>query len=144
MAFLVLLTLSLRWPPLALPPQQQRLLPDALQDGLPEECAGGDHDYSYNVQAAVPSFAADYTAGTAKYATTPAAMKGFEGLVDVVPRRALEAHREAALQAIEEGALRRQEPEPCLWQREPGHPVDLRVAPQAPRPRGPFQPTDAG
>lgn len=34
-------------------PQQQRLLPDALQDGLPEECAGGDHDYSYNVQAAV-------------------------------------------------------------------------------------------
>jgi raffinose/stachyose/melibiose transport system substrate-binding protein len=34
-------------------------------------------DY-YNVQAAVPTFAADYTAGKAKYATTPAAMKGFE------------------------------------------------------------------
>lgn len=34
-------------------------------------------DY-YNVQAAVPNFAADYTAGKAKYATTPAAMKGFE------------------------------------------------------------------
>jgi raffinose/stachyose/melibiose transport system substrate-binding protein len=32
----------------------------------------------YNVQAAVPNFAADYTAGKAKYATTPAAMKGFE------------------------------------------------------------------
>lgn len=32
----------------------------------------------YNVQAAVPNFAADYTAGTAKYASTPAAMKGFE------------------------------------------------------------------
>jgi raffinose/stachyose/melibiose transport system substrate-binding protein len=34
-------------------------------------------DY-YNVQAAVPNFAADYTAGKAKYASTPAAMKGFE------------------------------------------------------------------
>lgn len=32
----------------------------------------------YNVQAAVPTFAADYTANKAKYATTPAAMKGFE------------------------------------------------------------------
>ncbi len=32
----------------------------------------------YNVQAAVPDFAAEYTAGKAKYATTPAAMKGFE------------------------------------------------------------------
>ena len=32
----------------------------------------------FNVQAAVPDFAADYTAGKAKYATTPAAMKGFE------------------------------------------------------------------
>jgi len=34
-------------------------------------------DY-FNVQAAVPNFAADYTANKAKYATTPAAMKGFE------------------------------------------------------------------
>jgi raffinose/stachyose/melibiose transport system substrate-binding protein len=34
-------------------------------------------DY-YNVQAAVPDFAAKYTANQAKYATTPAAMKGFE------------------------------------------------------------------
>lgn len=32
----------------------------------------------YNVLAADPNFATDYTAGKAKYATTPAAMKGFE------------------------------------------------------------------
>lgn len=37
----------------------------------------------YNVQAAVPSFADDYTAGTAKYATTPAAMAGFQHGEDV-------------------------------------------------------------
>ncbi|MET7337902.1 extracellular solute-binding protein [Nonomuraea sp. NPDC005650] len=37
----------------------------------------------YNVQAAVPSFAADYTAGKAKFATTPAAMAGFQHLADV-------------------------------------------------------------
>ncbi len=36
-------------------------------------------DY-YNVQAEVPTFAADYTANKAKYATTPAAMRGFEYL----------------------------------------------------------------
>ena len=34
----------------------------------------------YNVQAASPTFAADYTGNKAKYATTPAAMKGFEYL----------------------------------------------------------------
>jgi raffinose/stachyose/melibiose transport system substrate-binding protein len=39
-------------------------------------------DY-FNVQAANPSFAADYTANKAKYATTPAAMKGFEYLEQV-------------------------------------------------------------
>ncbi|RYE08647.1 MAG: extracellular solute-binding protein [Hyphomicrobiales bacterium] len=39
-------------------------------------------DY-YNVQAAVPTFAADYTAGKAKYATTPAAMAGFQYGEDV-------------------------------------------------------------
>jgi raffinose/stachyose/melibiose transport system substrate-binding protein len=39
-------------------------------------------DY-YNVQAAVPNFAEDYTANRAKYATTPAAIKGFEHLKDV-------------------------------------------------------------
>jgi raffinose/stachyose/melibiose transport system substrate-binding protein len=37
----------------------------------------------YNVQAANPSFAADYTANKAKYATTPAAMKGFDYLEQV-------------------------------------------------------------
>ena len=37
----------------------------------------------YNVQAAVPTFAADYTAGKAKYATTPAAMAGFQKGEDV-------------------------------------------------------------
>jgi raffinose/stachyose/melibiose transport system substrate-binding protein len=39
-------------------------------------------DY-YNVQAANPTFAADYTANKAKYATTPAAMKGFDYLAEV-------------------------------------------------------------
>ena len=37
----------------------------------------------YNVQAAEPTFAADYTANKAKYATTPAAMAGFQHLEDV-------------------------------------------------------------
>ncbi|GAA3211961.1 hypothetical protein GCM10020216_016850 [Nonomuraea helvata] len=37
----------------------------------------------YNVQAAVPNFAADYTAGKAKFATTPAATAGFQHLADV-------------------------------------------------------------
>ena len=37
----------------------------------------------YNVQAAVPTFAADYTGNKAKYATTPAAMKGFDYLEQV-------------------------------------------------------------
>ncbi len=37
----------------------------------------------YNVQAEVPTFAADYTANKAKYATTPAAMRGFQYLEDV-------------------------------------------------------------
>jgi raffinose/stachyose/melibiose transport system substrate-binding protein len=37
----------------------------------------------YNVQAANPTFAADYTANKAKYATTPAAMKGFDYLEQV-------------------------------------------------------------
>jgi raffinose/stachyose/melibiose transport system substrate-binding protein len=39
-------------------------------------------DY-YNVQSVVPNFAADYTANKAKYATTPAAMKGFDHLKEV-------------------------------------------------------------
>ena len=37
----------------------------------------------YNVQAEVPTFAADYTANKAKYATTPAAMRSFKYLEDV-------------------------------------------------------------
>ncbi len=37
----------------------------------------------FNVQAAEPTFAADYTANKAKYATTPAAMAGFQHLEDV-------------------------------------------------------------
>jgi len=37
----------------------------------------------YNVQVEAPSFAADYTANKAKYATTPAAMKGFDYLEQV-------------------------------------------------------------
>ncbi|MGP3914943.1 ABC transporter substrate-binding protein [Nonomuraea sp. 10N515B] len=39
-------------------------------------------DY-YNVQAAAPSFAQDYTGGKVKYATTPAALGGFQHLADV-------------------------------------------------------------
>ncbi|MDA0646147.1 MULTISPECIES: ABC transporter substrate-binding protein [Nonomuraea] len=37
----------------------------------------------YNVQAAVPAFAAGYTANKAKYATTPAALSGFRKLAEV-------------------------------------------------------------
>ncbi|WP_188189779.1 ABC transporter substrate-binding protein [Nonomuraea sp. SYSU D8015] len=37
----------------------------------------------YNVQAAAPTFAQDYTAGKAKFATTPAALAGFQHLADV-------------------------------------------------------------
>ncbi|MFB4269694.1 ABC transporter substrate-binding protein [Nonomuraea sp. GTA35] len=37
----------------------------------------------HNVQAAVPSFAQDYTANQAKFATTPAAQAGFQHLADV-------------------------------------------------------------
>ena len=37
----------------------------------------------YNVTAEVPTFAADYTANKAKYATTPAALRGFEHLEEV-------------------------------------------------------------
>ncbi len=37
----------------------------------------------FNVQAAVPTFAADYTNNAAKYATTPAAARGFQYLEDV-------------------------------------------------------------
>ncbi|MFI7446292.1 ABC transporter substrate-binding protein [Nonomuraea sp. NPDC049714] len=39
-------------------------------------------DY-FNVQAAVPAFASDYTANKAKFATTPAALAGFQHLADI-------------------------------------------------------------
>ncbi|MFI6506794.1 ABC transporter substrate-binding protein [Streptosporangium sp. NPDC050855] len=39
-------------------------------------------DY-YNVQAAVPTFAQDFTANKAKFATTPAAVAGFQHLADL-------------------------------------------------------------
>ena len=39
-------------------------------------------DY-HNVEAAVPNFAADYTANKAKYATTPEALAGFEHIQEV-------------------------------------------------------------
>ena len=39
-------------------------------------------DY-YNVEAAVPNFAADYTANKVKYATTPEALAGFQHIQDV-------------------------------------------------------------
>jgi raffinose/stachyose/melibiose transport system substrate-binding protein len=39
-------------------------------------------DY-HNVEAEVPDFAAQYTAGKAKYATTPAALRGFEHMQEV-------------------------------------------------------------
>lgn len=42
----------------------------------------GDH---YNVVAENPNFAADFTAGTAKYATTPAALRSFEKLEQTKP-----------------------------------------------------------
>jgi raffinose/stachyose/melibiose transport system substrate-binding protein len=42
-------------------------------------------DY-YNVQTAVPNFAQQYTAGKEKFATTPAALAGFQHLADVHAR----------------------------------------------------------
>ncbi len=50
----------------------------------------------YNVQAAVPSFADDYTANKAKFATTPAALKGFEHQAEVFKAGDLNADFAAA------------------------------------------------
>ncbi|WP_077625172.1 ABC transporter substrate-binding protein [Sediminibacillus massiliensis] len=40
----------------------------------------------YNVQAEVPTFAEEYTAGEAKYATTPEALRGFERIQELSER----------------------------------------------------------
>lgn len=42
----------------------------------------GDH---YNVAAADPNFTQEFEAGTAKYATTPAALKSFQKIEDLIP-----------------------------------------------------------
>ncbi|MEQ1769204.1 MAG: extracellular solute-binding protein [Devosia sp.] len=52
-------------------------------------------DY-FNVQAAVPNFAADYTANKVKYATTPAAMRGFDHGKEVFDAGFLNADYSAA------------------------------------------------
>jgi len=52
-------------------------------------------DY-FNVAAAVPNFAADYTANKAKYASTPAAMAGFQHQADVFKAGYLNADFAAA------------------------------------------------
>lgn len=52
-------------------------------------------DY-YNVQAAVPDFAGEYTANRAKYATTPAALRGFEKQQEVFEAGYLNADYAAA------------------------------------------------
>lgn len=50
----------------------------------------------FNVQTEVPSFAADYTANKVKYATTPAALRGFEHLEEVAKAGLLNADFGAA------------------------------------------------
>ena len=58
----------------------------------------------FNVQKAVPSFAADYTANKAKYATTPAAMKGFERQAEVF--NAGDLNEDFAAATFEEGVVK--------------------------------------
>ncbi|MBI4921946.1 MAG: carbohydrate ABC transporter substrate-binding protein [Devosia nanyangense] len=58
----------------------------------------------FNVQASVPTFAADYTANKAKYASTPAAMKGFERQEEIFKAGDLNADFAAA--TFEEGATK--------------------------------------
>jgi raffinose/stachyose/melibiose transport system substrate-binding protein len=58
----------------------------------------------FNVQAAVPNFAADYTANKAKFATTPAALKGFEHQEEVFKAGYLNDDFAAA--TFEEGAVK--------------------------------------
>ncbi|QHW29940.1 extracellular solute-binding protein [Paenibacillus rhizovicinus] len=62
-------------------------------------------DY-YNVQAEAPTFAADYTANKAKYATTPAALRGFEKLQETagyMNKDYLAANLDAGLKMLAEG-----------------------------------------
>ena len=58
----------------------------------------------FNVQAAVPNFAADYTANKAKYATTPAAMAGFQHGEDVFKAGFL--NEDFAAATFEEGVVK--------------------------------------
>jgi raffinose/stachyose/melibiose transport system substrate-binding protein len=58
----------------------------------------------FNVQKAVPDFAAEYTANKAKYATTPAAMKGFERQAEVFNAGYL--NEDFAAATFEEGVVK--------------------------------------
>jgi raffinose/stachyose/melibiose transport system substrate-binding protein len=58
----------------------------------------------FNVQAAVPTFAEDYTNNKAKYATTPAAMKGFERQEEIF--KAAYLNEDFAAATFEEGVVK--------------------------------------
>ncbi len=58
----------------------------------------------FNVQASVPDFAAQYTAGKDKYASTPAAMKGFEHGAEVF--QAGDLNPDFAAATFEEGVAK--------------------------------------
>jgi raffinose/stachyose/melibiose transport system substrate-binding protein len=58
----------------------------------------------FNVQAAVPNFAADYTANKAKYASTPAAMAGFQRQADIFNAGYL--NEDFAAATFEEGVVK--------------------------------------
>jgi raffinose/stachyose/melibiose transport system substrate-binding protein len=58
----------------------------------------------FNVQAAVPSFAEEYTANKAKYASTPAAMKGFERQAEIFNAGYL--NEDFAAATFEEGVVK--------------------------------------
>lgn len=58
----------------------------------------------FNVQAAVPNFAEDYTNNIAKYASTPAAMKGFERQAEIFNAGYL--NEDFAAATFEEGVVK--------------------------------------
>jgi raffinose/stachyose/melibiose transport system substrate-binding protein len=58
----------------------------------------------FNVQAEVPNFAEDYTANKAKYASTPAAMKGFERQAEIFEAGYL--NEDFAAATFEEGVVK--------------------------------------